>query len=110
MKTEVLKDIKTAEEEYRTMIRDAEADKKKSLANAELEADNLIVKGEQAPRKSTRRNAWPMPGQQLKSHMPGLSRKAKNAPLRSRNTGGKNLDRAVELLVTRFKEQVHVKA
>ncbi|MCA9702756.1 MAG: ATPase, partial [Methanolinea sp.] len=44
MKTDVLKNIKATEDEYRSMINTAMADKKRTIADAELEADNLIMK------------------------------------------------------------------
>ena len=109
MKTEVLKDIKTAEEEYSTMIRNAEADKKKSLANAELEADNLIVKATSTAEEYRKKRMADARTHAAESHA-RIIKEGELSTIALREHGRKNLDRAVELLVTRFKEQVHVKA
>ena len=44
MKTEVLKNIKATEDEYQSLINTVMAERKRSLSDAELEADNLIMK------------------------------------------------------------------
>jgi V/A-type H+-transporting ATPase subunit G/H len=46
MKTDVLKSIRETEEEYQAMIRDAQAGRKKSLSDAEQEAESLILKAQ----------------------------------------------------------------
>jgi len=48
MRVEILTSIKKSEEEYRTMISQALAEKKKSIQNAELEADNLVMKAQES--------------------------------------------------------------
>jgi len=44
MRTGVLRDIKKTEEEYQTMIRAAQDERKLKRSQAELEADNLVTK------------------------------------------------------------------
>ena len=44
MKTEVLKNIKATEDEYQSIINTVMAERKRILADAELEADNLVMK------------------------------------------------------------------
>jgi V/A-type H+/Na+-transporting ATPase subunit G/H len=108
MKTEVLKDIKTAEEEYKTMIRDAEADKRKSLANAELEAENLVVKATVTAEEYRKKRMADARSHAAESHA-RIIKEGEQSITALREHGRRNLDRAAGLLVTRFKEQLHVK-
>ncbi|HII76599.1 MAG TPA: ATPase [Methanolinea sp.] len=106
MKTEVLKNIKATESEYQKMISDALAEKKRNSANAELEADNLIMKAthdaeeyKKAKLAEARQNA-------AKKHDEILAEgKRRAAELKERGT--RNLGRAADLLVSRFKERLH---
>ncbi len=106
MKTEVLKNIKATESEYQKMISDALAEKKRNSANAELEADNLIMKAthdaeeyKKAKLAEARQNA-------AKKHDEILAEgKRRAAELKARGT--RNLGRAADLLVSRFKERLN---
>ncbi len=109
MKTEVLKDIKAAEEEYGKTVRNAEEDRKKSLANAELEADNLIVKANNTAEEYRKKCMADARIHAAESHA-RIIKEGEQSIMTLREHGQKNLGRAVQLLVTRFKEQVHVKA
>jgi len=109
MKTEVLKEIKTAEEEYRTMIETAMADQKKSIASAELEADNLVVKATGSAEEYRKKRLADARIHAAESHA-RVVREGEQSIQALRENGRKNLDRAVTLLVTRFREQLHVKA
>src|SRR5271157_4612515 len=108
MKTEVLKDIKTAEEEYRTMIRNAEAEKKKSLADAELEADNLLLKAKSNAEEYKKKRMADARQRAEEAHA-RIIREGGQRAAALKERGSRNLDRAVELLVSRFREQLHVK-
>ena len=107
MKTEVLKDIKTAEEEYRTMIRNAGAEKKKSLADAELEADNLLLKANSSAEEYKKKRMADARQQAEETHA-RIIREGGQRAAALKERGSRNLDRAVELLVSRFREQLHV--
>jgi V/A-type H+-transporting ATPase subunit G/H len=109
MKTEVLKDIKTAEEEYGTTIRNAEVDRKKSLANAELEADNLIIKANNTAEEYRKKRMADARTHAAEAHA-RIIKEGEQGASALRDQGKRNLERAVALLVTRFKEQLHVKA
>ncbi|OPX67670.1 MAG: hypothetical protein A4E37_01328 [Methanoregulaceae archaeon PtaB.Bin056] len=106
MKTEVLKNIKATESEYQKMISDALAEKKRNSANAELEADNLVMKAihdaeeyKKAKLAEARQNA-------AKKHDEILAEgKRRASELKERGT--RNLGRAADLLVSRFKERLH---
>jgi V/A-type H+-transporting ATPase subunit G/H len=109
MKTEVLKDIKAAEEECGTTIRNAGADRKKSLANAELEADNLIVKANNTAEEYRKKRMADARTHAAETHA-RIIKEGEQGAVALREQGKRNLERAVALLVTRFKEQMHVKA
>ena len=108
MKTEVLTDIKKAEEEYKAMIQDAEAEKKKSIANAELEADNLVTKATVSAEEYRKKRLADARTAAAENHA-RIIREGEQRAASLREQGRKNLDRAVDLLVSRFKEQLHVK-
>ena len=109
MKTEVLKDIKAAEGEYGTTIRNAEVDRKKSLANAELEAGNLIIKANYTAEEYRKTRYAEARTHAAEAHA-RIIREGEQGAAALREQGKKNLERAVALLVTRFREQLHVKA
>ena len=50
LKADVYKRQRETEEKYQEMIRDAQAERKKSLSDAELEAENLVQKAEKDAR------------------------------------------------------------
>jgi V/A-type H+-transporting ATPase subunit G/H len=109
MKTEVLRDIKKTEEEYQKTITAAQEEKKHRHSQAELEADNLVTKAhsnaeqykklklEEARQKAALKHA-----EIIKS---GNQRAAA-----IREKGAPHLSKAVQLLLSRFKEQLHVNA
>jgi V/A-type H+-transporting ATPase subunit G/H len=109
MKVEVLRDIKKTEEEYQTMISAAQDERKLKRSQAELETDNLVTKAqgnvekykklklEEARRQAEIRNAEVL--------------KAGNQQAAAlKEKGAAHLPKAVQLLLLRFKEQLHVKA
>ncbi|HPC55491.1 MAG TPA: ATPase [Methanolinea sp.] len=107
MKTEVLQKIKLTESEYEKMISEAVAEAKRTSAHAELEADNLIMKAthdaeeyKKARMAEIRENAARRREEILKDG------RARAAELRQR--GSRNLEKAASLLVSRFRERLHV--
>jgi V/A-type H+/Na+-transporting ATPase subunit G/H len=109
MKSDVLKSIKTTEEAFRTMIGEAEAERRRSIQSAELEADNLILKaGNNAEEYKKLRLADAR--QQAAATHAEIIRAGDQRAAELKERGSKNLDKAVELLVSRFKEQLHVNA
>jgi len=107
MKTEVLQQIKKSEEDYQSLVNTARDERKTRIAHAELEADNLIAKasGDAEAYKKTR--LADARQQAAKKHEEIISEGKVQAEALTEK-GKKNLDRAVELLVSRFKEQLHV--
>ncbi|MGA2160890.1 MAG: ATPase [Methanoregula sp.] len=109
MKTEVLNDIKKTEAEYQSMISAAQEEKKKRHSQAELEADNLITKAQSNAEQYKKLKLEEARHQAALKHAEIL----KNGNQRAaalREKGEKNLSKAVQLLVLRFKEQLHVQA
>jgi V/A-type H+-transporting ATPase subunit G/H len=108
MKTEVLRAIKKAEEEYQKEITDAKAEKERLLAAAALEADSLVMKArtgteefkkqrlEEARREAARRRE-------------AITREGEHQAALLREQSGKNLDAAVRLLVQRFEAEVYAR-
>ncbi|HWQ64497.1 MULTISPECIES: ATP synthase archaeal subunit H [Methanospirillum] len=109
MKIEVLKDIKNAEEDYKKMISQAQERRKSLIASAELEADNLIHKAQEDAEEFKKQQIADARKEAEMRHARIISDgKAEAVALESR--GRQNLAKAVDLLVTRFKEQLNVSA
>ena len=109
MKIEVLKDIKSAEEDYKKMISQAQEQRKSLVASADLEADNLIQKAQEDAEEFKKQRITDSRSQAMSRHDMIISDgKAEAVALESR--GRQNLAKAVDLLVNRFKEQLDVSA
>lgn len=107
MKTEVLKNIKATESDYQKMISGAMAEKKRSSAHAELEADNLILKATHDAEEYKKARMAEARTNAAKRHDEILEEgKRRAAELKERGT--RNLGKAADLLVSRFKERLHV--
>jgi len=107
MKTEVLQDIKKTEEEYQSMISSAQDEKKRKRSQAELDADNLIAKAQSNAEQYKTLKLEEARHQAALKHAEIINAgKQRAAALREK--GSKNLQKAVQLLVMRFKEQLHV--
>ncbi|WP_292367170.1 MULTISPECIES: V-type ATPase subunit subunit G family protein [unclassified Methanoculleus] len=109
METDVLKSIRETEEEYQAMIRDAQAERKKSLSDAELEAENLVLKA-QKDAGEHRNQRLAEARAQAQNRYEEIVREGEARAEALKATGNKNLAKAVDFIVTRFKEQLHVKA
>ncbi|MDD1702632.1 MAG: ATPase [Methanoregula sp.] len=109
MKTEVLDDIKKTENEYQSMISAAQDEKKRKLAEAELESASLITKAQSNAEQYKKLKLDEARHQAALKHADILKEgNQRSAALNEK--GKKNLSKAVQLLVGRFKEQLHVNA
>ncbi|WP_292370394.1 ATPase [Methanoregula sp. UBA64] len=109
MKTEVLDDIKKTEAEYQSMVSAAQEEKKKRRSQAELEADNLITKAQSNAEQYKKLKLEEARHQAAQKHADIIQEgNRRSAALNEK--GKKNLSKAVQLLVSRFKEQLHVGA
>jgi len=109
MKTEVLEDIKKAEEEYQSMISKAQEEKKHNRSQAELEADNLVTKAQSNAEQYKKLRLEEARHQAEQKHAE-IIKNGNQRALVLNEKGQKNLSKAVQLLVTRFREQLHVGA
>ena len=109
MKTEVLQDIKKAEEEYQSVISKAQEEKKHKHSQAELESDNLVAKAQSNAEQYKKLKLEEARHQAAQKHAEIIKEgNQRSAALKEKGT--KNLSKAVQLLVSRFKEQLHVGA
>jgi V/A-type H+-transporting ATPase subunit G/H len=106
MKSEILKEIKKAEEEYNAAIAESQAEKRRMLSNAELEADNLVMKATHNSEEYRKQRLTEARGQAAARHS-ALVKEGEQRAASIAEKGKKNIDRAVELLVSRFKERLH---
>ena len=109
MRTEVLRDIKKTEEEYRTMIQSAQDERKHRRSQAELEADNLVTKA-QGNAEEYKKLKLEEARRQAASRHATITREGESKAAALKQKGAQNLAKAVQLLVVRFKEQLHVNA
>lgn len=106
MKTEVLKAIKKAEEEYQAEVATAKAESERTISAATLEADTLVMKagaGSEEDKKKHLEDARKDAARKREEILREGERKA--ALLREQ--AGKNLDGAVRLLLKRFEAEVY---
>jgi hypothetical protein len=109
MKTEVLDDIKKTEAEYQSLISAAQEEKKKKRSQAELEADNLMVKAQNNAEQYKKLKLEEARHQAAQKHADIIKEGNQRSAALSEK-GKRNLSKAVQLLVSRFKEQLHVGA
>lgn len=109
MKTEVLKSIRATEEEYQSLVNTVMAERKRSLSDAELEADNLVMKAT-ANAEEYRKMRLAEARQQAEKKHAGIVREGEQKAADLKAKGSKNLNSAVELLVSRLKEKLHAHA
>ena len=107
MRTEVLRDIKKTEEEYQSMVRTALEEKKHRRSQAELEAENLITKAKsnaEEYKKLKLEEAW----RQAELKNADVLKAGNQRAAAMKEKGTVHLSKAVQLLLSRFKEQLHV--
>jgi V/A-type H+-transporting ATPase subunit G/H len=109
MKVEVLKDIKNAEDEYKSTIAAANETRRTLIASAEIEADN-IVQDATKQAEEYKKQCIADARSQATAAYDKIVRDGKEQAAALESKGRQNLDKAIELLVTRFKEQLNVSA
>lgn len=109
MKVEVLKDIKNAEDEYKSTIAAANETRRTLIASAEIEADN-IVQDATKQAEEYKKQCIADARSQATATYDKIVRDGKEQAAALESKGRQNLDKAIELLVTRFKEQLNVSA
>ena len=109
MKTEVLKSIKEAEAESKSVIEAAEKAAEQTLASAKLEADSLIAKATAVAEDYKKQKLSDARNVAITKHDAIVDQGKKEAE-KLIEAGTKKLDQAVSLFVERFKEKLHVSA
>jgi len=109
MRTEVLRDIKKTEEEYRTMIQTAQDERRHKRSQAELEADNLVTKA-QTNAEEYKKLKLEEARRQAASRHAAITKEGEAKAAALRHKGAQQRNKAVQLLVVRFREQLHVHA
>ncbi|NLV26248.1 MAG: ATPase [Methanomicrobiales archaeon] len=107
MKIEVLKDIRLAEEDYKKMISEAQEKRKTITTSAELEADNMIQKAH-ADAEEFKKQRIADARKEADNRYQRIISDGKAEAMALENKGRQNLPKAVDLLVSRFREQLNV--
>jgi V/A-type H+-transporting ATPase subunit G/H len=109
MKTEVLKSIKEAESQCKSTITAAQTEREQILANARLEADNLIAKATSIAEDYKKQRLSDARNVAAVKHATIVEQGKKDA-YTTIEQGSKKLPQAISLFVERFKEKLHVSA
>jgi V/A-type H+-transporting ATPase subunit G/H len=109
MRTEVLRDIKKTEEECQSMINAAQEERKHRRSQAELEADNLVTKA-QGNAEEYKKLKLEEARHQAELKNADVLKAGNQRAAAMKEKGAVHLSKAVLLLLSRFKEQLHVKA
>jgi V/A-type H+-transporting ATPase subunit G/H len=107
MKTEILKSIKQAEEEYKSLISGAQESKKRDIANAIQEEENLIAKAKVDAEEYKKTRLAQARGEASEKYE-GILKEGSHRTAALKNQAETRKDSAVELLVSRFKEKLDV--
>ena len=97
------------EEEYQSMISAAHDEKKRRRSQAEIEADNLITKA-QSNAEQYKKHKLEEARQQAALKHAEIIKSGNERAVAIMAKGAPHLPKAVQLLVARFKEQLHVEA
>ena len=109
MKTEVLKNIKETEAQCRSTITAARTEREQILANARLEADNLIAKATTVAEDYKKQRLSDARNVAAAKHA-AIVAQGKTDAEAIIVAGIKKLPQVASLFVERFKEKLHVSA
>ncbi|MCZ0860611.1 MAG: ATPase [Methanocorpusculum sp.] len=109
MKTEVLKSIKETEAQCKSTITAAQTEREQILANARLEADNLIAKATTVAEDYKKQRLSDARNVAAAKHA-AIVEQGKAEADATIVQGSKKLPQAASLFVERFKEKLHVSA
>ncbi|MDH7592959.1 MAG: ATPase [Methanomicrobiales archaeon] len=91
------------------MISEARAEREKMLAEAKLEADNLVIRASEDAEEYKKKRLSDARDAVAKKRA-GILKTGEERAMALKARGMKNLDRAVALLITRFREQLHAES
>jgi V/A-type H+-transporting ATPase subunit G/H len=106
MKTEVLRSIKKAEEDYRTMIREVKAERERRVTEAGLRSDQLVMKAK-VDLEERRKNRLAEAREEAKRRSAAAVGEGEKQAAEMRQKGRQNLEKAVKFLSSRFEEELH---
>lgn len=109
MRSEILTSIRESEESYRAMVSEAKAEREKLLAGARLEADNLVIRAMEDVEEYKKKRLSDA-RQEVARKRAAILKSGEEQATALKSRGLKNLDRAVALLITRFREQLHAES
>ena len=107
MKTEILKSMKEAEKEYKSLISGAQESKKRNIANAMQEEENLIAKAK-VDAKEYKKVRLAQAREEASEKYAGILKEGSQRTTALKNLAETRKDSAVELLVSRFREKLNV--
>ena len=106
MKTEVLRAIKKAEEDYRAMISEAKAERERRVTEAGLRSDQLVMKAKM-DLEEHRKKRLTEAREEAKARSGAILSDGEKQSAQMREKGRVNLEKAVKLLSSRFDEELH---
>lgn len=107
MKTEVLQSIKKTEQESKSMILAAREQKTKMLADARVEAENLIARETEGAEEYKAKRISDA-HTEARKHSASIIADGETKAALVRADSRKNLEKAVDLLVNHFKVRLNV--
>jgi len=106
MKTEVLRSIKKAEEDYRTMVHEVKAERERRVTEAGLRSDQLVMKAKVDLEEQRKKRLAEARVEAKRRSAEAVSEGERQAA-EVREKGRQNVERAVKFLSSRFEEELH---
>ena len=106
MKTEVLRAIKKAEEDYRAMISEVKVERERRVTDAGLRSDQHIMKAK-VDLEEHRKRRLTGAREEAKAKSAAIIREGEKQSAQMREKGKVNFDKAVKLLSSRFEEKLY---
>jgi ATP synthase H subunit len=106
MKTEVLKAIKKAEEDYRAMTSEVKAERERRVTEAGLRSDQLVMKAK-IDLEEKRKKRLAEAREEAKARSEAILSEGEKQSAQLREKGRVNFEKAVKLLSSRFEEELY---
>jgi V/A-type H+-transporting ATPase subunit G/H len=106
MKTEVLRSIKKAEDEYRTMVLEVKAERERRVTEAGLRSDQLVMKAK-VDLEEKRKMRLAEAREEAKRQSAAVIAQGEKQAAEMREKGRHNFEKAVNYLSSQFEEELH---
>lgn len=106
MKTEILKAIKKAEEDYRAMTGEVKAERERRITEAGLRSDQLVMKAKM-DLEERRKIRLAEAREEAKTRAGAILSDGERQSAQLREKGRVNFEKAVKLLSSRFEEELY---